>query len=49
MDVLTNLATLSLMALIAIIAGIFEDLESDVASQFADSISSTGWLSAQIF
>ena len=32
MDVLTNLATLSLMALIAIIAGIFEDLESDVAS-----------------
>ena len=32
MDILFNLVLVALMGLIAIIAGIFEDLESDVAS-----------------
>lgn len=32
MDILTNMAAVALMTLVAIIAGIFEDLESDVAS-----------------
>ena len=32
MDIIFNLMVVTLMGLVAIIAGIFEDLESDVAS-----------------